>query len=1078
MACDYEAIRHDNERRYGTDIDRIGPMLLANRYGDRTHFIFELLQNAEDALARRDSWQGSRAVTFHLAGKTLRVSHFGLPFDELDVRGICGIAENTKDLTAIGRFGIGFKSVYAFTDRPEVHSGTEAFAIKSFVWPVATSEVEHDPDETVIAIPLKDTDKSGHDEIDRGLGGLGASALLFLRQIEEIRWSVEGGRAGHYLRESEEIEAGVRRVTVIGQEQGQPDSDQEWLVISQAVTAKDGKPAGHVELSFALARDKDSQRERIQRVKRSPLVVFFPTVVETHLGFLVQGPYRTTPSRDNVPHIDTWNQRLVGQTASLLGEALCWLRDNNLLDAEGLRCLPLDPEKFGESSMFPPLYDATKSALSSECLLPRFDTGHVAAAHALLGRTQEMRELFTPKQLAVLYEEEVRLVWLSGEITQDRTPELRHYLVHELGVPELMPETVIPRLDQSFLEAQSDDWIGKLYEFLNGHPRLRRRFEVLPLIRLADGTHVPPSSGDEPQAFLPGPIVTGFPVVRAAVCASEAALEFLRSLGLTPPDPVDDVVRNVLPKYRQNEVDVSGADYEADIHRILNAFGTDSKGQREKLLKALKKSKFVMAVDAGDGSKLVSKPSEVYQATERLKELFAGIDGVLLVDDASACLRGENIRDLFEACGVARSLQPVPVKCHLSMDQRTEIRRIHGLERATWEGPIADMTLRGLDALLSLLPSLEPAKRRNKTAWLWKALADVGSRRGSQTFVAKYTWSYGHQTKMATFDAAFVQQLREGKWVPDADGNLLVPELVVFDTLGWNPNPFLLSKIPFKPPRIDQLAKEAGIEPGVLDLLKKLGVTSVADLCERLGVQEEPAPHNKVNPADVEDALKSLIGDTPPPPLVLDPAGANPTPSGGEHNGRGSGISPTDRHTSTRTGVSRSERGSRQTRGAGAGDGRTSGSAAGRPFVSYVGTHPEDDDSDPDDLDQGARMALEAKAIEFILSHEPGWQRTPTHNPGFDLYETEPDESPKRWCEVKAMTGSLTDRPVGLSRTQFDCARAHGDAYWIYVVERVGTDSARIVRIQDPAGKARTFTFDHGWLDIAEVDPEEEHRED
>ena len=26
-------------------------MLLANRYDDRTHFIFELLQNAEDALA-------------------------------------------------------------------------------------------------------------------------------------------------------------------------------------------------------------------------------------------------------------------------------------------------------------------------------------------------------------------------------------------------------------------------------------------------------------------------------------------------------------------------------------------------------------------------------------------------------------------------------------------------------------------------------------------------------------------------------------------------------------------------------------------------------------------------------------------------------------------------------------------------------------------------------------------------------------------------------------------------------------------------------------------------------------------
>jgi HSP90 family molecular chaperone len=53
MASDYQSIRADNRLKYGTDIGRIGPMLLSDRYDDRTHFIFELLQNAEDALARR-----------------------------------------------------------------------------------------------------------------------------------------------------------------------------------------------------------------------------------------------------------------------------------------------------------------------------------------------------------------------------------------------------------------------------------------------------------------------------------------------------------------------------------------------------------------------------------------------------------------------------------------------------------------------------------------------------------------------------------------------------------------------------------------------------------------------------------------------------------------------------------------------------------------------------------------------------------------------------------------------------------------------------------------------------------------
>jgi hypothetical protein len=123
-------------------------------------------------------------------------------------------------------------------------------------------------------------------------------------------------------------------------------------------------------------------------------------------------------------------------------------------------------------------------------------------------------------------------------------------------------------------------------------------------------------------------------------------------------------------------------------------------------------------------------------------------------------------------------------------------------------------------------------------------------------------------------------------------------------------------------------------------------------------------------------------------------------------------------------------------------------------------------------------MALEAQAIAQILAREPKWRRTPTHNPGYDLFEADDNATPARWCEVKAMTGSLRDRPVGLSHKQFECALEHGASYWLYVVEHAGETNARLVRIQDPAGKARTFTFDHGWLEIAEADTEQGDRED
>ena len=554
MASDYNAIRADNERRYGTDIGRIGPMLLAHRYADRTHFIFELLQNAEDALARRPPrWHGPRAVTFSLHRGALQVSHYGEPFSDADVRGICGIAESTKDVTAIGRFGIGFKSVYAFTVRPEIHSGAEDFAIEKFVWPIAVPRLKREAEETIILVPLDTTDEAAHKEIAAGLERLGTSTLLFLRNIEEINWKVDSGQSGVYLRDTKKLDAWVRQLDVIGQERGKPDTDGRWLVFSRAVNNR-GRDAGNVEIAFWVVQEKGSRRKQIQRVERSPLVVFFPTVLETHLGFLVQGPYRTTPSRDNVPRFDVWNQHLVNETAALLVDTLGWLRDHNLLDTSALRCLPLDATKFSDESMFARVFGITKKTMLSEPLLPRFDQAHIAAKWARLARTQDLRDLFSPVQLAAIFGKQHELIWLSGEITQDRTPELRRYLVDELEVDELTPDAITLKLTGPFLKAQPDVWIVKLYEFLNGQPALRYRLSELPLIRLEDGTQVKARLNDKPQAFLPGKVKTGFPTVRGSVCSSKAAREFLVSLGLTEPDPVDDVIHNLLPKYSRDKV--------------------------------------------------------------------------------------------------------------------------------------------------------------------------------------------------------------------------------------------------------------------------------------------------------------------------------------------------------------------------------------------------------------------------------------------------------------------------------------------------------------------------------------------
>lgn len=1079
MASNYEAICEENRESYGTKGAQKSGKLAAGLYDDRTHFIFELLQNAEDALGRRGEWRGSRKVAFTLNPDRLTLSHFGKPFDEADVRSVCDIAESTKNESSIGRFGLGFKSVYTVTDLPEIHSGEEDFAIENYVFPKRMARLARAADETQIILPLKPEDASAASDITAGFRHLGPGALLFLRHIDEINWSVEGGASGFYLRNSpESLGPNVQRITVIGKEDDRPEVDQNWLVFYRDVFSTEGHKVGRVEIAFSLVAVKDAPGSwAVQPLAKSPLVVFFPTVVESHLGFLVQGPYRTTPSRDNIPPGEPWNQHLVKETSGLLVEAMRWMRDKAMLDVAALRCLPLDREKFPKDSRFAPMFDAVRQAFQDEELLPTFDDRHVTAQQAKLARTQELRELFSSEHVAALFGSEV-VAWLSGDITQDKAPEIRQYLMRELDIDEITPTKLVPSLTKTFLETQSDEWVLRLYEFLSGQEKaLRRHLDVVPLIRLDDGTHVVARENGKAKAFLPSAIATSFPTMRRAVCATPEVRLFLISLGITEPDPVDDVIWNVLPKYQQQEVDVGDDAYAADIERIRAAFNTDSSAQREKLRSALRDTTFVMVVDTGDGKGYVAKPGEIYIATDRLQQLFAGVPDILIVDNEYDCLRGEDIRDLLVSCGASRYLIPQATSSGLGHSEKAQIRREAGLERASWESQPEDFTLRGLTQLLEFLPTLKPEEAAARVKVLWEALADLEAR-GTAAFYGSYKWGYSHETKTARFDAAFVRTLNQLAWVPNTDGELVPPGLVVFDTLGWKPNPFLLTKITFKPPIIDQLAKEAGIDPAILDLLRR-DPAIVAELTSRLSANPTPEPEPSPAPepeadepsdGDVYDDAKDLYGDDMPdiPP-------GTPDPDGGDGVGKGAGSGGQGRTgTGTSRGGGQGNGGGHGTAGdKGGGQGkRTPGHAGGRPFISYVGTHPNDDGPDPDGLDQAARMQIEGRAIDLIIGLEPALRRTPEGNPGFDLFEADSGGRQIRWIEVKSMTGTLEDRPVGLSHTQFDCAREKGDAYWLYVVEHA-TDpaQARVLRIQNPVGHARTFTFDHGWSEIARTDP-------
>lgn len=1066
MASDYDAIRKANLGRFGTDIGRIGRMLLADRYDDRTHFIYELLQNAEDALRRRTEWTGPRSVAFDLSADRLRVEHYGIPFDHGDVESICGIGESRKGLTAIGHFGIGFKSVYSFTDRPEIHSGEEHFAIESFVWPCRVpDDVGLQPGQTVMLLPFRDVDADAHAEITMGLSRLGPRSLLFLREIEEISWRVDGGASGCYRRTPpRSIADDAREVALVGEETGRSPVEERWLVFSRPVHS-DGERVGYVEIAFSL---RETAGTAVRAVRGSQLSVFFPTVLSTNLGFLAQGPYRTTPSRDNVPRHDPWNQALVRETGELLVSSLRTLRELGSLNSDALQCLPLDAALFGEDSMFTPVFERVRQAFEAEPLLPAFRGGHLVAAQARLARTQDLRELLSPGQLSELYGSSAELRWLAEDITQDRTPTLRQYLMQELGLGEMTLESILPLLSQGFLEAQADEWIAQLYEVLQGQPALvrTRRLSTVPLVRLADGAHVPPPVDGQLSAFLPGPVATGFPTVSDAVLTPQGRA-LLTALGLTEPDPVDDMIRNILPKY-VDALTEPPKTYAADIDRVVKAFGTDSMSRRTALVDAARDSHLVAAVDAGTGVQRLVRPATVYLATQRMKELFEGIAGVLLADDSLEALHGEGVRELFEACGASRYLVRTSTRTRFNADTLASMRRDAGWAISTGGDLISDVTIRGLDAVLEALARMPAEKAAARARVLWDALCDLDDRSGPQAFAGTYSWWYVQQRSCA-FDAAFVRALNSTPWIPDENGALRVPDLVVFDDIRppWEPNPRLQSRIRFKPPVIRQLETAAGFEPGVLDLLKSLGITNKAELEERLGVamplsdaKGDPEAMSSSDPSESDgrreeadtfarsDQLEQTTGET-----AANPGGADqPEPGSvaGDTTHRSDGLP--------------------EIHGA---DGQRPGQREGgqsRTFISYVAVAADEGMADPDGLSHERRMALEERAIVRILGEEPRLRRTPPNNAGFDLFEEDDAGVACRWIEVKAMAGTLTEHPVGMTRSQFETAQQRGELFWLYVVEHAGDDSARILRIQDPAGTARTFTFDSGWIAVAEDD--------
>jgi len=327
--------KFDN-RSNSRDLARLINTLSKTVFGHINRFVFELLQNADDASNLDDA---QIDVRFQLLDNYLVFSHNGAHFTASDVMGISGIgnkaSEKDKSIEKTGYKGIGFKSVFGSSDYAHILSGDYSFRFdkgyegydgsEDYPWQVipiwTDSPVKEilsycDPDRvnTIIEVIDRDTIRS---EIEKVLKD--CQILLFLRRVGTITF---------YDQEDivTELSKGVEANGIINL-YNNSSLISSWILktfnldISAELTAKLNalhdsecpkklKEASTTKITFA-ASVKEGQ---FLPLKSAVLYSYLPTKADLNFPFLINGDFLTNAERTDLMQ-NAWNEFLLAEIA-------------------------------------------------------------------------------------------------------------------------------------------------------------------------------------------------------------------------------------------------------------------------------------------------------------------------------------------------------------------------------------------------------------------------------------------------------------------------------------------------------------------------------------------------------------------------------------------------------------------------------------------------------------------------------------------------------------------------------------------------------------------------------------------
>ncbi|THF77351.1 sacsin N-terminal ATP-binding-like domain-containing protein [Cohnella fermenti] len=331
-------------------------------YSDDSAFVLELLQNSDDCTANK--------VEIYLNDREISLKHNGKCFDLSDIEQITKASQvnNSKatDDSKIGKFGIGFKSVFNVTAKPKITSGKYQFEIHDYLIPKfnipniegETSDLSYTENyDTCIELPY--TDGEVFQKVYDRLRDISSRYLLFLNHITALHVKVE--KEDEIVYENvvskenitkdffalDKCNSGFRELMDAGIVSVYQISKKTYLVIDGRVVgdkAKSGNYYKNIKIAFEVTRNSDGEIKFIF-ADNSNFNVFFPTNTHAGLGYLIQGKYTVGMSRKELYNAnldifsDLNNSQILDVTIKMLICVIDLFSENGLINKSFLNVI-------------------------------------------------------------------------------------------------------------------------------------------------------------------------------------------------------------------------------------------------------------------------------------------------------------------------------------------------------------------------------------------------------------------------------------------------------------------------------------------------------------------------------------------------------------------------------------------------------------------------------------------------------------------------------------------------------------------------------------------------------------------